>query len=269
MLREFQKAALEAALRGGQVLMEYLGRVQVSTKGEYATDLVTEADLAAERAIVAHLSAAFPQHGFFTEERTTDQTRREYMWLIDPLDGTTNYAHSFPFFSVSIALARGEELLVGVVYDPIRQELFSAQAGAPSTLNGRAIHVSAIDSLGRALLATGFPYDVASTQDDNIGHFKDFLVRTQAVRRPGSAALDLANVACGRLEGFWELKLSPWDYAAGALIVRQSGGTVSACDGSLLDLYHTEQILASNGILHKDIVAVLNLHPDAPQPRRR
>jgi len=188
-----------------------------------------------------------------------------YVWYLDPLDGTTNFAHGFPHFAVSLALERGGKLLLGIVHDPLRNETFCARRGGGASLNGRPIHVSAVTDLEQALLGTGFPYDRREHLDFYLGFLADFMVRAQGVRRVGSAALDLCYVACGRLDGFWEWKLKPWDTAAGALIVAEAGGVVTDFRGAAFDAFG-EQTLASNGSLHATMTRILSarLMADAP-----
>jgi myo-inositol-1(or 4)-monophosphatase len=226
-----------------------------------AVDLVTETDREVEALVVGRLRQSFPDHVIMGEEAsegTSPQRPRptEYAWYLDPLDGTTNFAHGFPHFAVSLALARGSDLLLGMVHDPMRGETFSARRGGGAALNGRAIRVSTRDDLGHSLLATGFPYDRREHTDFYVGFFADFLHQARDVRRAGAAALDLCYVACGRFDGFWEWKLRPWDTAAGALIVREAGGTVTAFLGETFDPFG-EQTLASNGRIHAAMVRVL------------
>lgn len=228
------------------------GAKRVEYKG--AIDLVTETDREIEELITARLRQAFPDHVIVGEEASSGSELArpqadEYCWYLDPLDGTTNFAHGFPQFATSLALARGSALLLGIVHDPIRRETFAARVGRGATLNGEPIRVSETGELGRSLLGTGFPYDARIHTDYYVGFFADFLRRVQGIRRGGSAALDLCYVACGRLDGFWEWRLKPWDTAAGALIVREAGGVVSEFRGGAFDLYG-QQTLATNGRLH-------------------
>jgi len=224
-------------------------------------DLVTETDRAVEALVVERLRRAFPDHLIVAEEaasagRIERPAAEQYAWYLDPLDGTVNFAHGFPHFAVSLALARGTELLFGIVHDPMRDETWVASRGGGATLNGAPIRVSATDQLDHALLATGFPYDRRTRLDFYVGFLTDFIGRARDVRRAGSAALDLCYVACGRFDGFWEWKLKPWDTAAAALIVREAGGTITDFRGAVFDLY-AEQTLASNGRLHAEMVQVL------------
>ncbi|MGI8996624.1 MAG: inositol monophosphatase family protein [Pyrinomonadaceae bacterium] len=250
--------AIHTAREAGRILAEKFGRValEVSHKGDI--DLVTEADLAAEQLIVERIRSYYPRHAILAEEGgavVREGGQDEHKWIIDPLDGTTNYAHGYPCFCVSIALERAGEIVVGVIYDPLRDELFAAERGAGATLNGRRIRVSNVEDLNRALLCTGFPYDVRD-RGDFARHFTNFIMHAQAVRRDGSAALDLAYVACGRFEGFWEEGLRPWDVAAGALLIEEAGGRVSRYDDSPYDIY-APPIMASNGLVHAQMMRVL------------
>ena len=255
--------AIQTAREAGHVLAERFGRtvLQVSYKGDI--DLVTESDLAAERLIIERIRSYYPRHAILSEEAgasTHDSDdvgaqQSEYKWIVDPLDGTTNYAHGYPCFCVSIALERAGEIIVGVIYDPMRDEMFAAERGEGATLNGRRIRVSQTDDLNRALLCTGFPYDVRD-RGEFVRHFAGFIMHAQAVRRDGSAALDLAYVACGRFDGFWEEGLRPWDVAAGVILVEESGGHVTHYDGSRFRVY-APPILASNGLIHDAMMGVL------------
>lgn len=239
---------LLAANEAGRVLMtKYATGVTVAYKG--AIDLVTEADLASEQAIVAILRQRHPDHDILAEEGDYGSRGADQRWIVDPLDGTTNFAHGFPWFAVSIALEVRGEVVLGAVFNPHNHELFVAEKGQGATLNGRRLQVSSTDELGRALLATGFAYDHKTCPDNNYSDFERFQRVAQAVRRAGVASLDLACVAAGRFDGFWELKLKPWDVAAGVLLVEEAGGRVSDYAGAAMPLDRGE-ILASNGRLH-------------------
>jgi myo-inositol-1(or 4)-monophosphatase len=247
--------AIEMAHDAGRILVERMSRsLQVSNKGEI--DLVTEADLAAEQLIIERIRSYYPRHAVLAEESgASAEGQSEWRWIIDPLDGTTNYAHGYPCFCVSIALERVGVLELGVIYDPSREELFAALRGDGATLNGRPIRVSEVSQMNRAMLCTGFPYDVRE-RNDFARNFANFIMKAQAVRRDGSAALDLAYVACGRFDGFWEEGLRPWDVAAGVLLVQEAGGRSSHYDGTPFDIY-TPPIIASNGLIHEDMMRVL------------
>ncbi len=254
-MENIMQVAREAALKAGKLLRENIHGVrQISYKGDI--NLVTEMDTKSERAVVETLRTAFPNHGIVAEEETTIRNGSGYTWIIDPLDGTTNYAHGYPCFSVSIALELEGTVVLGVVYDPMRDEFFSAQKGEGAHLNGRRISVSGTDKLIKSLLATGFPYDRKVSEKNNLDYFHDLLMASQEVRRDGSAALDLCFVACGRFDGFWELKLKSWDVAAGSLIVTEAGGRVSDLSGNKFDM-HAENILASNGRIHDQMAEIL------------
>jgi myo-inositol-1(or 4)-monophosphatase len=250
-----QKVLLAAARQAGKILQAMSIRtVAIDYKGEI--DLVTEADRKSEATIIAAIRRHFPGDDILTEESQTDRTASPRRWIIDPLDGTTNYAHRFPFWCVSIAFEVGGRMTLGAVNNPNLRELFFARRGKGAFLNGTRIRVSAQSRLEQSLLATGFPYDVHTSPQNNLEHFGRFIRRAQAVRRPGSAAMDLAYVACGRFDGFWEIKLKPWDMAAAALLVEEAGGAVSRFDGGPFDPYVPE-CLASNGQVHDAMIAVL------------
>lgn len=232
---------------------------RVEYKG--AVDLVTETDREVEALVTARLRAAFPDHQIVAEEASGGATAHRppedrYVWYVDPLDGTTNFAHAFPQFAVSIALAKGAERLFGIVCDPVRDETFVARKGEGATLNGVRVRVSDTDELDGALLATGFAYDRRERSEFYLSFFGEFMCRAQGLRRLGSAALDLCYVACGRFDGFWEWKLHPWDTAAGALVVREAGGHVTDFRGGAYDPF-ADQILASNGRIHEEMARVI------------
>jgi len=247
-LPELEHIAREA----GALLMSYFDRhIKIEYKGE--VDLVTAADRASEKLIVERLKEKWPEHGIVGEEGTRSHTGAEFRWFVDPLDGTTNFAHGYPVFCVSIALARqDDELEVGVLYDPTRDEMFSAERGSGATLNGRAIDVSQTTRLAEAILGTGFPSHKRH-KNPNIYFYHQITLRSHGVRRAGSAALDLANVAAGRYDGFWEFNLNPWDTAAGVLIVQEAGGKVTRFDGTPFQL-DSREVLASNGLIHDEVV---------------
>lgn len=242
----------DLARLAGHIQLDGLGKKHdIQYKG--VVDIVTEVDRSCEEMIITELLAYFPGDDVLAEEGSGRRTSAKRRWIIDPLDGTVNYAHSFPFFCVSIALEEKGELTAGVIYDPNRDELFLAKRGSGATLNGDPIHVSKTNQIRKSLLATGFAYNVHEGEKrNNLDHFCNFVRAARAVRRPGSAAIDLAWVACGRIDGFWELFLKPWDMAAGVLLIREAGGLVTSFDGSAFDLYGTE-VLASNGRVHREM----------------
>lgn len=252
--------AIQTARDAGHILADRRGRaLQVSNKGDI--DLVTEADLASEELIIERIKSHYPRHAILAEESGVSegvevvQGRNDAKWIIDPLDGTTNYAHGYPCFCVSIALERDGVLELGVIYDPTRDEMFAAERGQGATLNDRPIRVSAVDDLNSAMLCTGFPYNVRE-RPDFTRHFANFTMEAQAVRRDGSAALDLAYLACGRFDGFWEEGLRAWDVAAGVLLIEEAGGRVTDFNGAHLDIY-TPKVVATNGLIHEAMMRVL------------
>src|SRR5450631_3879120 len=242
-LRDLEPIAREA----GALLMTYFDRqIKIEYKG--GADLVTAADRASEKLIVERLQARWPQHGVVGEEGTRSETGADYRWYVDPLDGTTNFAHGYPVFCVSVALARKDDQLeAGVLYDPTRDELFAAERGQGATLNGKSLHVSKTPRLAESILGTGFPSHKRH-KNPNIYFYQQITLRSHGVRRAGSAALDLAYVACGRLDGFWEFNLNPWDTSAGVLLVEEAGGTVTHFDGGKFTL-DSREVLATNGLI--------------------
>lgn len=256
-MKDLFDTAVKAARAGGKVLKEKFGRdIEIEHKGEI--DLVTEADKLSERVIIEAIREKYPEHDILAEEKGSRKKNSSYKWIIDPLDGTTNYAHGFPIFCVSIALEIEGEVVLGVIYDPNLEELFTARKGEGAYLNGKRISVSKHKDISQCLVATGFPYDIRQDTNSNINYFRNFSKRAQAVRRPGSAALDLSCVAAGRFDGFWEMKLFPWDMAAGALLVTEAGGRVTDFKGNPFDVYGKE-VLASNGLIHGAMEEVLAL----------
>ena len=251
------QSAGRAALKAGSLLASLYSRPhEIRFKGEI--DLVTEADPAAEKIIMDILGEEHPEVNILAEESrsTYDAIPEEAMWIIDPLDGTTNFAHGFPWFAVSIAYTEKGRSLAGVIYAPMLDELFCACRGHGAWLNGGKIKTSTIDELGRSLLATGFPYDVRQKPEQVMAALEKVLTRSQGVRRAGAAALDLAYVACGRLEGFWEIQLKPWDTAAGILLVEEAGGRVTDFQGESYSPFIPE-IVSSNGHVHGELVGLL------------
>ncbi len=251
----YRDFAVDIALEAGRFLKEKLHQTHdITYKGEI--DLVTEADRGAEALLIARIEKAFPGHGILAEETRGAARTEEYTWIIDPLDGTTNYAHQYPVFCVSVALQRDGEVILGAICNPMMEELFVVERGNGAFLNGRRISVSATADLSRGLLATGFPYDIRANPDNNVNYFAALAVKAQAIRRAGAAALDLAYVAAGRFDGFWELQLRPWDTAAGCLMVTEAGGTVTDLFGGPFDLY-SPHLLASNGRIHESMAEIL------------
>lgn len=249
--------AIETAREAGQTLLEKFGRkINVSLKGDI--NLVTEADFASEKLIIEKIKSYYPKHAILAEESGEaivigGDTR--WKWIIDPLDGTTNFAHGYPCFCVTLALEHDGEIVLGVTFDPTRDEMFAAERGKGATLNNKPIRVSETENLGDALIVTGFPYDFKQ-RIDFARHLTEFLLRSRGVRRDGSAAIDMAYVACGRFDGFWEEGLNPWDVAAGYLLIEEAGGRVSYYDDSRFSIY-TPPICASNGLIHGEMLEVL------------
>ena len=250
MGNQFLELAVEAALEAGAILVsEFDQPARISYKGE--VDLVTQADRRSEKAIVGRLHQYFPNHVIVAEEGGGQEGDARYRWIVDPLDGTTNFAHGYPCFAVSIGFEEAGELLAGVIYQPITKELFTASRGEGAYLNGKRIQVSSIELLSTSLLATGFP-STKRARNPNIHYYWNFTLRSHGVRRDGSAALDLASVACGRFDGFWEFGLHAWDTAAGALLVREAGGVVTSFAGQPYRPGDYE-MLASNGRIHAEL----------------
>jgi myo-inositol-1(or 4)-monophosphatase len=248
---------VEIVRAGGALLREMFDKgVTVEHKGE--VDLVTEADRAAEACMVDLLRKHFPDYDILAEEGDYGRRQNEHCWVLDPLDGTTNFAHGFPWFAVSLGLIEADVPVAGVIYNPYFDELFVAEQGQGAHLNGRALRVSTTSRLDQSLLATGFPYDRKTSADNNYDHFVNFQQAAQACRRPGAASLDLAGVAAGRFDGYWEMKLKPWDMAAGVVMVREAGGRVSDFAGEAFDLFG-EEILASNSLIHSEMLHTLSI----------
>ncbi len=248
--------ATDAARRAGDLLRRELrGPRRIAFKGS-PTNLVTEMDGRAEALIVDALRSAFPADGILAEEGGSTPGRSGRRWIIDPLDGTTNYAHGVPIFAVSIGLEEAGRIVVGVVYDPSQGELFTAERGAGAFVNGEPLRVSSTATLDESLLCTGFPYNVRETPENNFRQYTTFSLRTRGVRRMGSAVIYLAYVAAGRLDGYWELRLGAWDAAAGSLMVEEAGGRVTGVTGAPLDL-GVPSIVASNGVIHDAMLRTL------------
>lgn len=254
-MKKYIDIAVELAVKAGDYAKKRKGKIKdISFKGDI--NLVTDIDRTCEHIIVESIKKHFPGHGILSEERYAKITPAEYKWVIDPLDGTTNYVHGLPIYSVSIALEAKGRVILGVVYNPETGDLFKAEIGKGSFMNRKRIRVSKTKTLKRALLVTGFSYNIKKTRQDNIDNFVKFLKTVQAVRRLGSAAMDLCYVACGYFDGFWEMNLHPWDSAAGMLIVREAGGSVTKFDGSQYSFYEKE-ILATNSKIHSQMIKVL------------
>lgn len=260
--------AVEIAYAAGDLLRQSRREKKDIRRKSTTIDLVTEYDYAAERLILKRLQAAFPDHAILAEEGgIVNQTDSDFIWYVDPLDGTSNFAHGFPVFAVSLALYEKERPLVGVIYDPLRDEMFSAAAGQGARLTSDGVseilQVSRAATLADSLLATGFPYDRHTSSQNNLVQFSAFLKRTQGIRRAGAATLDMAYVAAGRLDGYWEFKLSSWDVAAGVLLVQEAGGKVTAIDGQPFQLTTPVSLIASNNRLHQPMLELLqSLEPE-------
>jgi myo-inositol-1(or 4)-monophosphatase len=268
----WRNAAEELSRGAGEILMRYYGGpLEVTFKGD--VDLVTQADRESEAYLTDRIARLYPDHAVLAEEGSGSSRAARHRWLVDPLDGTTNFAHDYPFFAVSIALEESEPgleaapgrrgpIVAAAVYDPTRDECWAAARGCGAQLNGRQIHVSAVDQLERALVATGFPYDVRQRPAESLDLFSAFLPVTQAIRRDGAAALNLCYLACGRFDAFWEIKLRAWDTAAAALIIEEAGGVVSDFRGAPFDPFGAE-CAASNRHLHAPLLEVLRGFPRA------
>ena len=249
--------AVEAALEAGKFLKMNIGKIrQIEYKHGEERNLVTEIDKKAEQLIIEKIRKRYAHHDFLGEESGSHKTVSDYKWIIDPLDGTTNFTHGLPIFCTSIALEHKGEILLGAIYDPNADELFTVERGKGAYLNNRKIHVSQAGRLMESLIVTGFPYDIKDNPYNAVEHFSHFLMECQAVRRLGSAALDLSYIACGRFDGFWEVTLNPWDMAAGVLLVQEAGGKFTNFRGFPSDIY-TPNVLASNGLIHDQMVEVL------------
>jgi len=248
--------AVDLARRAGVLLKEKFNQKhEIHYKGEI--NLVTEADKMSEDLIIAAISQKFPDHGILSEESPVITGVGKLRWIIDPLDGTTNYAHGYPVFCVSIALENEGIIVLGVIYDPMREEMFVAVRGKGAYLNDKKLTVSHIDNISKSLLATGFPYDIRESKENDLDYFNSMALNVQAIRRAGAAALDLAYLAAGRFDGFWELKLKPWDTAAGCLLVTEAGGVISDIAGSKWNL-QSPSLLSNNGLIHEQMISVLS-----------
>jgi len=265
----YLETAVEIAREAGALLANFFERrVAFEVKGEF--DLVTEADRASEKLVVEKLQTYFPSHAIVAEEGSAFAGSSEYRWYVDPLDGTTNFAHSFPMFNVTLGLERAGEVIAGVIYDPLRQEMFTAEKGGGAYLNHRRLRVSGIRRLAESLGSTGFPSRKRS-HNVNIHFYYQLAMASHGVRRTGSAALDLAYVASGRLDFFWEFGLKPWDEAAGTLLVQEAGGTISDMDGRPHSITASENLLADNGTLHQEVLRhfgqIFSGQPPVPIPQ--
>lgn len=255
MDQRFLQVAVQAAREAGRIQRNHFGRVnRIELKGEI--DPVSDVDRLCESTILKIIGREFPDHDLLTEESPFEAKGSRFRWIVDPLDGTTNYIHGYPCFAVSIGLEVDGRMELGVVYDPSLNELFHGTRGGLAFLNSRRIHVSPTRALNQSLITLGFPYDVRKDPDVYVRYFRQFLVKSFAVRRPGSAVLDLCHLATGRFDGFWELKLHPWDVAAGSVIVREAGGKLTGLRGQPFDLYSGE-IVASNGMIHEEMLQAI------------
>jgi myo-inositol-1(or 4)-monophosphatase len=254
-MADYLEGAIEIAHRAGSLLRYYFERrVRFELKGDF--DLVTEADRASEKLVVEELKARFPDHGIVAEEGGGHESPSEYRWYVDPLDGTTNFAHGYPVWNVTLALEKCGELIAGVIFDPSRDELFTCEKGGGAFLNGGRIHVSRAPELNESLFSTGFP-SRRRHLDVNIHFYHQLAMATHGVRRGGAAAIDLAYVACGRLDGYWEFGLSPWDMAAGKLMVSEAGGICTDMHGAVHNLT-APHILTDNGLIHDEVITLFS-----------
>jgi len=261
-MKNSKELAIEIARETGTFLRSKLNSAHtIDYKGKI--NLVTEADKISEEMITSKINHLFPDHDILAEEFTYTNKDSDFRWIIDPLDGTTNYAHGYPVFCISIALQKLDEIILGVIYNPMLKEMFVAEKGEGAFLNGRETHVSATIRIKESLIATGFPYDIREDSQNNLNYFNEMIMKARAIRRAGSAALDLAYVAAGRFDGFWEIKLNPWDTAAGWLMVEEAGGVVTDIWGKDYVL-ESPAILASNGKIHKEMMDVLKRSSSIP-----
>jgi myo-inositol-1(or 4)-monophosphatase len=255
---KIKKVAEETAREAGSYILERVGHLKEIAHKSGIHDLVTDVDKTSEKMIIDRINREFPSHAVLAEESGGQAPKDAVSWIVDPLDGTTNYTHSYPVFCVSIGVLIDGAVRVGVIYDPSREETFVAEEGKGARLNGQKIKVSPSGALADSLLATGFAYDL-DCKIANLDYFRVMLESAQAVRRAGSAALDLCYVACGRFDGFWEMCLNPWDTAAGQLMVREAGGRVTGLDGGPFDIFNKGMIIATNGNIHDELLGRLNI----------
>ena len=256
-LEPFKKTAIEAARQSAKILRARFGNISLIRKKADA-EIVTEADTESEKAIIATIRTEYPDHNILGEECGLIEGGSEYKWILDPLDGTVNFAHQIPIFCISIALSFQDTIVLGIVFDPVNDELFTAVSGQGAHLNGDRIQVSASDTIAESLLVTGFPYNVGEVFESVMARYGRCLKASQAIRRLGSAALDLCYVACGRFEGFWEQNLKPWDTAAGTLLVVEAGGRVTTFSDQPYQVTHAE-ILATNGRVHQEMLGLMEI----------
>lgn len=252
-----RNTALKAAKEAGKIILHYYSKNVNALNKKNTYNLVTKADIAAEKTIINIIKNKYPNHSILTEESGRRKNKSDYCWIIDPLDGTNNFYHKYPMFCVSIALYKNESPLIGLVFDPLRKELFYAEKNKGAFLNNKEIKVSNADNLNKSLLALGFYYERGLLMRKSLAQMKKFFyAKVHGIRRTGSAALDLCYTACGRFDGYWELKLNPWDYAAGSLIVMEAGGKITDTQGGKYNLM-MKNIVASNGKIHKDMIRIL------------
>jgi myo-inositol-1(or 4)-monophosphatase len=263
----FLKTAVRAAKAAGAIHKRFYGKtLDIRFKGDNKLNLVTQVDRMAEKKVLSILKRRFPSHNLLGEESGAQSGDSSYTWVVDPLDGTTNFAHAYPFFCVSIALLKGKEPIVGVVYDALRNECFTAEKGHGAFLNGKRLRVTKVSDLKKSLVCTGFAYAILKTHY-NLDNFKQFVLKAQGVRRDGSAALNLAYTAAGRFDGFWERGIEAWDMAAGVLLVKEAGGRVTDINGKPYDLF-AKNALATNGKLHKKMFGMLKSGKDEKNWRK-
>ena len=254
---QFKSFAVDLARKSGALLKEKFSQThKIQYKGDI--DIVTEADKLSEDLIIETIKRNFPDHGILSEESPAITSAGKLRWIIDPLDGTTNYSHGYPVFCVSVALENEGTIVLGVIYDPMREDMFVAIRGEGAYLNDKKLKVSSVNNLSRSLLATGFPYDIRDSKENNLDYFNAMAINVQAIRRAGAAALDLAYLAAGRFDGFWELKLKPWDTAAGCLMVEEAGGVISDIAGQKWHL-QSPSLMASNALIHEQMIKVLSI----------
>jgi myo-inositol-1(or 4)-monophosphatase len=256
---EFVDFAAGISKEAGKILLDAFRSDKIVISHKSRTELVTDADRASEAFLADRISKQFPTHGIIAEEGSRKDASGGFIWYVDPLDGTNNFAHGLPFFCISIGVFSEDlqQVVAGVVYNPYLNEMFTAVRGKGAFLNKTPIRVSSLDDIGNSLVATGFPYDKAISENNNLKEFNRIITRIQGIRRMGSAAIDLSYVACGRLDGYWEVKLKSWDMAAGSLMVEEAGGMVTRYDGGI---FHPEypEIAASNGKIHKKLLSLLS-----------